>query len=48
MSETWPKKIRTTIEPNREIEVDEVEYRNLSGQGLIAQDSTPARKKTGE
>lgn len=33
--ETWPRKIRTTMEPGREIEVDEAEYLELSRRRLI-------------
>lgn len=33
--ETWPRKIRTTMEPNRDIEVGEAEYTELSRRGLI-------------
>lgn len=32
---TFPKKVRTTMEPDREYEVDEAEYTDLVRQGLI-------------
>ena len=31
----WPAKVRTTMQPTVEIEVDEAEYIDLSRQGLL-------------
>lgn len=31
----WPKRVRTTMEPDREYEVGEDEYTDLVRQGLI-------------
>lgn len=31
----WPRKVRTTMEPGKVIEVDEREYADLSGWGLL-------------
>jgi hypothetical protein len=32
---TWPTKVRVSQFPDRQIEVDEAEYNNLSAQGLL-------------
>jgi hypothetical protein len=39
------KKVKTTLDPKREIEVDEAEYLDLKIQGLIA--SEPKTSKSG-
>lgn len=44
MSE-WPKKIRTTMQPDVELEVGEAEYIDLERQGLLVTDK---RKTAGK
>ena len=34
-SEAWPRKVRTTMQPWREIEVGPEEYHDLSARGVI-------------
>ncbi len=38
-------KITTTIEPDREIEVDSAEYEDLREQGLIKEDRTAKKDR---
>lgn len=51
--EKWPAKVRTTIRPDEEIEVDSAEYADLKYQGLLAKDAkgtpavTPAAERQG-
>lgn len=33
--QTWPRTIRTTMEPHRDYQVEESEYLDLKAQGLI-------------
>lgn len=42
MTDEWPKKVRTTMQPGREIEVGPEEHLDLSRQGLLAE---PTAKK---
>lgn len=35
----WPATVTTTIEPDRQIEVGEAEWTDLSRQGLLVDDS---------
>lgn len=43
------RKVRTTMQPNDEIEVDEAEYSELSRQGLLVNDdSTTLAEQTRE
>lgn len=39
--------IRTTMQPDREIEVDDAEYLDLKRQGLLVNDDGPATPQTG-
>lgn len=39
MSE-WPKKVRTTMRPDEEIEVGRQEYTDLERQGLLAKNKS--------
>lgn len=43
---TFPAKVRTTMQPAEEIEVDEREYRELKALGILAKDKagTPVEK----
>lgn len=34
--------VRTTFQPDKEIEVDAAEYADLKAQGLLVEDETPA------
>lgn len=43
MAEEWPKKVRTTMRPDQEIEVGEAEYIDLQRQSLLVED---AKKRT--
>jgi hypothetical protein len=38
--------IRTTMQPDREIEVDDAEYLDLKRQGLLVKDDGPADPQT--
>lgn len=42
--ETWPKKVRTTMRPDREIEVGPEEYLDLSRQDLLHVEPEPTKK----
>lgn len=38
--------IRTTMQPDRELEVDDAEYLDLQRQGLLVKDDGPAAPQT--
>jgi len=38
------KKVRLTIAPDLELEVNDIEYENLAGQGLLVEDNNDEAK----
>lgn len=46
--ETWPKKVRTTMNPGKEIEVGPEEYLDLSRQGLLHKGETKTATASAE
>jgi hypothetical protein len=41
-------KVKTTLWPDRELEVSDQEYLDLKRQGLLVEDKTPAKSKEGK